>query len=87
MPSAHLVDIYPKYHRDAPACRGWRVEAMTPGNPYLGFLRRLPPDYKEDPSLLGGLQSWLGFAGAVLGTGGQHEMRRRPARGGDEDTE
>ena len=42
-------------------------------NPYLTFLAGLPEEGDEDPedilSLLGGLRSWLGWAGSLIGPG------------------
>ena len=40
----------------------------TRGNPYLKFLKNLPSEEEDDSQgLLTGLQSWLGFAGSMMG--------------------
>ena len=48
------------------------VDERVKCNPYLTFLADLP-EADEDPedilSLLGGLRSWLGWAGSLIGPG------------------
>ena len=40
----------------------------TRRNPYLKFLKNLPSEEEDDSQgLLTGLQSWLGFAGSMMG--------------------
>ena len=40
------------------------------GNPYIDFLDNIGDDAEDDMGgLMGGLKSWLGFAGSMTGTG------------------